>query len=342
MKKAVVFLFVLVAFFCSGCNLITNTDTYFAENIDMTPRQIALSGEMDTVSVVEQVKGAVVGIQANITGSYAIGSGVAIADNGYILTNQHVIDGAKSVVVYFANQTKSSAQIIWQDSSQDLAVIKSETALPYLVCSEEKVKVGEDVLAIGTPLTLDFKHTVTKGIISALNRTLQVENENGTVSYMQNLIQHDASINPGNSGGPIINLKGEVVGINTLKASEAEGIGFAIPISVGKTAIEKLSVSQDWMPSYMGIFALDNEVARFQGEKLSTNQGVFVASVDEKSLCKDCFIKGDIILEINGEKVNSVLDLRLALYKYKSGDSVIVKVLRNDEIIETRCNMSQR
>ncbi len=342
MKKAVVFLLVLVAFFCSGCNLITNTDTYFAENIDMTPREIALSGEMDTVSVVEQVKGAVVGIQANITGGYAIGSGVAIADNGYILTNQHVIDGAKSVVVYFANQTKSSAQIIWQDSSQDLAVIKSETALPYLVCSEEKVKVGEDVLAIGTPLTLDFKHTVTKGIISALNRTLQVENENGTVSYMQNLIQHDASINPGNSGGPIINLKGEVVGINTLKASEAEGIGFAIPISVGKTAIEKLSVSQDWKPSYMGIFALDNEVARFQGEKLSTNQGVFVASVDEKSLCKDCFIKGDIILEINGEKVNSVLDLRLALYKYKSGDSVIVKVLRNDEIIETRCNMSQR
>ncbi len=342
MKKAVVFLFVLVAFFCSGCNLITNTDTYFAENIDMTPREIALSGEMDTVSVVEQVKGAVVGIQANITGGYAIGSGVAIADNGYILTNQHVIDDAKSVVVYFANQTKSSAQIIWQDSSQDLAVIKSETALPYLVCSEEKVKVGEDVLAIGTPLTLDFKHTVTKGIISALNRTLQVENENGTVSYMQNLIQHDASINPGNSGGPIINLKGEVVGINTLKASEAEGIGFAIPISVGKTAIEKLSVSQDWKPSYMGIFALDNEVARFQGEKLSTNQGVFVASVDEKSLCKDCFIKGDIILEINGEKVNSVLDLRLALYKYKSGDSVIVKVLRNDEIIETRCNMSQR
>ena len=342
MKKAVVFLFVVVAIFFSGCNLLTNTDTYFAENIDMTPRQITLSGEMDTVSVVEQVKSAVVGIQANVTGGYAIGSGVAIADNGYILTNQHVIDGAKSVVVYFANQTKSSAQIIWQDSSQDLAVIKSETALPYLVCCEEKVKVGEDVLAIGTPLTLDFKHTVTKGIISALNRTLQVENENGTVSYMQNLIQHDASINPGNSGGPIINLKGEVVGINTLKASEAEGIGFAIPISVGKTAIEKLSVSEDWKPSYMGIFALDNEVARFKGEKLGTNQGVYVASVDEESLCKDCFIKGDIILEINGEKVNSVLDLRLVLYKYKSGDSLIVKVLRNDEIIETRCNMSKR
>ncbi len=342
MKKAVVFLFVLVTLFCCGCNLITNTDTYFAENIDMTPRQIALNEEMDTVSVVEQVKSAVVGIQANLTGGYAIGSGVAIADNGYILTNQHVIDGAKSVVVYFANQTKSSAQIIWQDSSQDLAVIKSETALPYLVCSEEKVKVGQDVLAIGTPLTLDFKHTVTKGIISALNRTLQVENENGTLSYMQNLIQHDASINPGNSGGPIINLKGEVVGINTLKASEAEGIGFAIPISIGKTAIEKLSVSNDWKPSYMGIFVLDNEVAKFKGEKVSTNQGVFVASVDEKSLCKDCFIKGDIILEINSEKINSVLDLRLALYKYKSGDSIIVKVLRNDEIIQTRCNMSQR
>ncbi len=342
MKKAVVFLFVLTFVLFGGCNLISNTDTYVQENIDMTPRLISLSTEMNTVSVVKEVKSAVVGIKANINGGYSIGSGVAIAEDGYILTNQHVVDGAKSLVVYFANQTQSPATVIWQDSSLDIAVIKSNISLPYLVCSEETLEVGEDVIAIGTPLTLDFKHTVTKGIISALNRTLQFENANGTISYMQNLIQHDASINPGNSGGPIINLKGEVVGINTLKASEAEGIGFAIPISIGKTAIQKLSTNNSWTPSYMGVFVLDNDVAKFQGEKITSLQGVFVSSVDENSICKDCFIKGDIILELNNKKINSVLDLRLALFGYKSGDSVIVKVLRNDEIIEMRCNISQR
>ncbi|MBO5884692.1 MAG: trypsin-like peptidase domain-containing protein, partial [Clostridia bacterium] len=214
--------------------------------------------------------------------------------------------------------------------------------MPYLICSSNQSSVGEDIIAIGTPLTLDFKHTVTKGIISALNRTLEIPNQNGTISYMQNLIQHDASINAGNSGGPIINSNGEVVGINTLKVSDAEGLGFAIPISVGKTVIEKLSVDENWTPSYMGVFGLDTEVAIFKGEKLSSNQGVYVANIDEDTICKDYFKKGDVIVDVNGHKILTLLDLRLQLYKYKAGDILNITVIRNGEPIEIRYHMLSR
>lgn len=340
MKKAVVFLFVVFCMVFSGCQFFARVDS--KENIDMTPREISVARKSNTVELVEQVKSAVVGIQCNLKSGYSIGSGVAVSDGGYILTNQHVVDGAKSIKIYFADKTSTSASIIWQDKVLDLAVIKSNVNMPYLICSSNQSSVGEDIIAIGTPLTLDFKHTVTKGIISALNRTLEIPNQNGTISYMQNLIQHDASINAGNSGGPIINSNGEVVGINTLKVSDAEGLGFAIPISVGKTVIEKLSVDENWTPSYMGVFGLDTEVAIFKGEKLSSNQGVYVANIDEDTICKDYFKKGDVIVDVNGHKILTLLDLRLQLYKYKAGDILNITVIRNGEPIEIRYHMLSR
>ena len=342
MKRAVVFLFVLCFTMLCGCDLFINTDSYQNENINMTPRQISVSNNASTVELVEQVKGAVVGIECSVAGGYSIGSGVAVSDGGYILTNQHVINGARNIIVHFADKTNSTASVVWQDSSQDIAVIRSNVNLPYLVCSNEIARVGEDVIAIGTPLAIDFKHTVTKGIVSAINRTLQIENTNGTLSYMQNLIQHDASINPGNSGGPIINTKGEVIGINTLKASDAEGLGFAIPISIGKTAINKLVNNSTWTPSYMGVLGIDVEVAKFNGKNVNANYGAYVLDIDQTTLCKDCLQKGDIITEINGAKINSVLDMRLAIYNLNSGDVVNIKLIRDDQIIETRCNIGSK
>lgn len=340
MKKAVVFLFILFGVVLSGCKLFSTSTTY--ENIDMTPREISVNQNSNTVELVEQVKSAVVGIQCSVRGGYSIGSGVAIKDGGYILTNQHVVNSSNNINIYFADKTSTSATLIWQDRSLDLAVIKSNINMPYLTCSNKKSSVGEDIIAIGTPLTLDFKHTVTKGIISALNRTLEVPNSNGTITYMQNLIQHDASINAGNSGGPIINSNGEVIGINTLKVSDAEGLGFAIPISVGKTAIERLSADENWNPAYLGVFGIDTEVARFKGEELSVNSGVYIASIDENTISKECFKKGDIIVDINGQKINTLLDLRLELYKYKAGDNLNVKVIRDEKIVELRCHMLSR
>ena len=340
MKKAVVFFMLLfVSLFC-GCNLFL--DTHTKENVDMTPRQISVSENLNTVELIEQVKSAVVGIECETSGGYAIGSGVAIKNDGYILTNQHVINGARNVRVYFADKSNADAKIIWQDSAQDLAVIKSSVNMPYLTCSTQNSMVGEDVLAIGTPLALDFQHTVTKGIVSANNRTIEIQNTNGTFGYMQNLIQHDASINPGNSGGPLINNKGEVIGINTFKASDAEGMGFAIPISVGKYVIDNLSINNNWTAGYMGILGLDIDVARIKGEQVSAKTGVFVAEIDENTICKDYFKKGDVIISLNEESINTLLDLRLQLYQYSSGDILNVKVLRDGEIVDVRYNMLKR
>ena len=352
MKKAVVFLtknliFALIlVIFCilGGCiNTKHNIDNY-DESVNMTPRQITIANSMQTTEVVEEVKSAVVGISCTLYNGYSVGSGVAVAPNGYILTNQHVISGARNLTVYFADKTESSANIIWQDSSIDLAVIKTSRDIPYLECGDDgDVTTGEDVIAIGTPLALDFTHTVTKGIVSALNRTLQVENSNGKVSYMQNLIQHDASINPGNSGGPLINSRGQVIGINTLKATEAEGLGFAIPIVVGQSVLSNLSINPQWTSAYMGVFGFDSNVAKFRGEKVDTNSGVYITNIDEKVEKSLGGLKtGDIIIEINGHNIKNMLDLRTTLYKYKCGDKLFVKVIRNGEELTLNCTLCER
>ena len=240
---------VLVLFFCfsvtafSGCFGINNSTGNEVPdvNIDMTPRQISANNSTDFEEIVENVSPAIVGINAVYNNMQSVGSGVAVAENGYVLTNNHVVEGANSITVYYANKTSGKATLIWNDPAMDLAIIKTNINMPYLKTGDSNlVEAGQDVIAVGTPLTLQFKHTVTKGIISAKNRTIEISNEDGTTSYLQNLFQHDASINPGNSGGPLINSNGEVIGINTLKVSEAEGIGFAIPVGIALPVVNHI------------------------------------------------------------------------------------------------------
>ncbi len=340
MKKAVIFLCFIFTFTFSGCLFNANVDTY-DENIDMTPRQIQVGDKTSLVDVISSVKGAVVGVLAVTSRGYSIGSGVAISDGGYIVTNHHVIENSSAITVYLADQTTSSAKLLYSDSAMDIAVIKSEKNLPHLVCSTGALNVGEDVIAIGTPLSLDFKNTVTKGIVSALNRTVGVSNLGGYTTYMQNLIQHDASINPGNSGGPLLRTNGEVVGINTLKASDAEGIGFAIPISIGQTIVQNLSKeNENFSQGYLGVFAVDVEIARFENLKVSEKTGAYVYSVDENST--SIIQRGDIILEIDGTRINNALDFRLYMYNVKPNQNISIKINRAGEIIELMCNVAPK
>ena len=318
-----VFIFMVMV---SGCDLSLKPN--ISGTTDMTPRLIELSGVQSTTSVIESVKGAIVGIKSILAKGYAVGSGVAIKEGGYILTNQHVISGSRGITVYFADNTATTASLIWQDSSMDLAVIKSNVDMPYLNVETENLAVGEDVIAIGTPLSLAFGHTVTKGIISALNRTIEVENDNGTVTYMQNLIQHDASINPGNSGGPLINMSGRVVGINTLKASDAEGIGFAIPIVVGQVAVSRLSADNGYTAPYMGIFGVSSYYARAKETSLD-GDGLYIMDIDEKGISRlNGITAGDIIYKIDDYKINDFLDLRKFLYSKNTGDEITVYLYR--------------
>lgn len=324
----------------SGCMLTKQTE--IDTTVDMTPRLISAQSGLETEQVVENVKGAVVGILANQKLGSSVGSGVAIAENGYILTNHHVVSGATSMVVFFADKTQGTAKLVWSDPSIDLAVIQANRNLPYLECGSSKtLKVGQDVIAIGTPLALQFKHTVTKGIVSALGRTLEV----GTIgdsTYLQNLIQHDASINPGNSGGPLISMDCKLVGINTLKADASEGIGFAIPIEAGEAIAKNVIANKTFAPAYIGLFGFDASIAAFHGET-SNQDGVFVVTVDNKSPAAQAGVqKGDVVVAVGNQPINSVLDLRIALYQYAKGDRITVKVIRDGKEMMFEMNAEER
>lgn len=330
MKKILSLCF-LFMFILSGC--VNRSQFEQADfSVDMTPRLIMASEYKSATEIVESVKSAVVGISANLGGGYSVGSGVAIADGGYILTNHHVVENSNSIVVYFADKTSVTAKFIWSDSSLDMAIIKSSKNMPFLECGSSKdLLVGEDVLAIGTPLTLQFKHTVTKGIVSALNRTLEIQSMGGA-SYLQNLIQHDASINPGNSGGPLISLNGKVVGINTLKASKSEGIGFAIPIEVGCAISERLIANNDFEPPYIGVFGFDADIANYYGETTMEN-GVYVVSIDHKSVAyKAGLDEGDLIVKIGDVEIKSLLDLKMQMFSYSVGDTIKIEFIRDGKL----------
>lgn len=172
-----------------------------------------------------------------------LGTGIIVAENGYILTNEHV-SGRKNSTCYITLNTGKTytGTVVWSNSDVDMAMIKiNEKGMPYATLgNSDEVAVGQTVYAIGNPIGYEFQRTVTSGIISAKDRTIKLE-ENGEEVYMEDLIQTDATINPGNSGGPLINHNGEVVGINSVKITSAEGIGFAVPINTIKTVIEKFN-----------------------------------------------------------------------------------------------------
>lgn len=322
MKKFAFFLIICsLAFCCTACETInTNIDT----SVDMSPRLISTTQVLNSVEIAETVKSAVVGISASIPGGTSIGSGVAIADGGYILTNHHVISGATSLAVYYADKTSGSASYIWSDSSIDLAIIKSAKNMPYLDTSPlSEVAIGEDVLAVGTPLSLQFQHTFTKGIVSALNRTIEIESLGGYTTYMQNLIQHDASINSGNSGGPLINTQGKVIGINSLKASDAEGIGFAIPIETATSVAVRVIPVNSFQQVYLGVFGCDAELAKYK-EQTSLDNGVYVVDIAENSPIKDGLKVGDVITGINDREIKNTLDFRKAIYGLSRGEEIII------------------
>ena len=185
-RKFFVILLIFNLCLFSGCTLSTNIDNFSDSSIDMQPRLIGANQGNSLEQMVKNVAPAVVGISALYGNGESVGSGVSIAPGGYIVTNDHVISGARAITVYFADKTSAEANLVWKDSATDLAIIKTNASMPYLETSSIKdVKVGEDVVAIGTPLTLQFKHTTTKGIVSALNRTLETTNDDGTPIFSQ-------------------------------------------------------------------------------------------------------------------------------------------------------------
>jgi len=307
---------------CSGCSVLDIMDGVGDYDKAIESKQITLYENSTTQEVASAVGPAIVGISGRYSNGESVGSGVCLAEGGYILTNSHVISGADKITLYLSDKSSATAKIIYDNPVLDLAIIKSSKNMPYLpIGSSDDILVGEDVLAVGTPLTLTLTHTFTKGIVSALNRTLKVDSDSGE-GYMQNLIQHDASLNPGNSGGPLLNGRGEVIGINTLKIATGEGIGFAIPSKSFESLLGSYVKNINYEVPYLGLYGYDSEIANYEDSSISS-LGFYVLSVNDNSpLINLGVTKGCVVTEFNGKKINNTLDLKDELYKLTTSDMV--------------------
>lgn len=292
---------------------------------------INISNNATIEEIAKAITPAIVGISGVQGNSQSVGSGVCVAKNGYVVTNSHVVNGCDEIILHLSNKETANAKIIYEDTVLDFAIVKSNKEIPYLRLSEENVNVGEDVLAVGTPLSLNLTHTFTKGIISATNRSLKVSLAKGE-GIMQNLIQHDASLNPGNSGGPLINERGEIIGINTLKISGGEGIGFAIPVKSFKSLLNNYLSDEDYVVPYLGVYGMDCEIANFQGIT-DENNGFYVIDIASNSPMKhEGLESGGVITKINNRLIINTLDFKDELYKYKKGSIIDVEYIKNGEI----------
>lgn len=269
----------------------------------------------------------------NSTESLGLGTGIIVSKNGYILTNWHVAgEKYSNCYITLENGNISNGSVVWVDKDLDLAIIKiSASNLTQITLGDsDSIKIGQTAYAIGNPIGLEFQRTVTSGIISGINRTVKIDDEKGA-SYMEDLIQTDATINPGNSGGPLINSKGEVIGINTVKITEAEGIGFAIPINIVKPIIESFSNNGKFEEAYLGIFAYDKNVIPYLDSSIDFNSGIYVAQISTNGPSYNSGLRtGDIITKIDEITVNKMSELRTYIYTKNVGDEVSLTILRNN------------
>jgi serine protease Do len=262
-----------------------------------------------------------------------LGSGVIVdSGEGYIITNNHVIDNADQINVRLYNGDEHSAEVVGADPGSDVAVLKVDVAdLPAIPLGDsDGIRVGEMVLAIGSPLQESFAHTVSQGIISASGRSSL------GLNLYENYIQTDAAINPGNSGGALINLDGELIGINTAIASRSggsQGIGFAIPINMVKSVMEDLIEDGRVSRGYLGI-EVGGEVDRTMARALEMDspRGFIIGNVEQGGPADEAGLKsGDVVVELNGEPVRDFYDFRIAIASSSPGTEVDLGIFRDGE-----------
>lgn len=267
-----------------------------------------------------------------------VGTGVIVDPKGFILTNSHVVDDgmASQVTVMFDDKTSTKAEVIWNDKSIDLAIIKvDQQGLPVAELGDsDKTEVGDIAVAIGNPLGLEFQRTVTEGIISGLDRTITVQNTDGSTAKMEHLLQTSAAINPGNSGGPLLNEKGQVIGINSAKAGEGEGLGFAIPINMAKPIVEQFKETGSFEKVVLGIQVVG--VAEYQqgfNVDFGIDEGVIIIKIDPNSVAEKNELQvNDVIVKMGDKEIKKSQDLLAYLYLVKAGDKIDAEVWRNNKL----------
>lgn len=313
-----------------------HNNTIAKENINLkssAEEQLSIqkTGTSSISIVAKNLMPAVVGITSTTNptptskGETGVGTGIIVDKKGYILTNNHVASKQTSdISVSLFDGRNIKGKLIWSDESLDLAILKitGDNLTVAKLGDSKMLTVGDAAIAIGNPLGLNFERTVTSGIISAVNRS--IAEEDGPL--MEDLLQTDASINPGNSGGPLININSQVIGINTIKVTSAEGMGFAIPINIIKPILNGIKEKGSFVTPIVGILGIDKLMEGFV-PGIKVQNGIYVYDVISGSPASlNGIKKSDIILSINGILINTMVEFRSNLYNIGVGNSVILKV----------------
>lgn len=282
------------------------------------------------------------------------GSGFIVSKDGMILTNKHVVSDSKADYTVLTNDgQKYPAKVVALDPVQDIALIKiqsTNTFTPVVLGDSSDLQIGQTAIAIGNALG-QFSNTVSVGVVSGLQRTISASDQSGGFSEtLENIIQTDAAINEGNSGGPLLNLKGEVIGINTATAQGAQSIGFALPINIAKKDIDQVAKTAKIVYPFLGVrYALVDSKIK-QKYNLSVDYGAYVltgqngeSAVSSGSAAEKAGIKEkDIILEINGEKISQSNSMATIIQKYSAGDKINLKLLRDGKEMDVQATLGER
>ncbi len=343
-----------------------------SQNIQSQSMDQAVPASINTVSfnvetsitqAIEKASGSVVGV-INIQNNRMLepdkeagtGSGVIykkVNNKAYVVTNAHVVNGANKIEISLADGTRVDGTLKGQDIFMDLAVVEIDGSHVNEVAtfaSSETIKLGEPVIAIGNPLGLKFSGSVTQGIISGLDRLIPIDiDQNGVVDWEADVIQTDAAINPGNSGGALINVNGDVIGINSMKVNQTsvEGIGFSIPISIAKPIIESLEVHGMVKRPFLGVVSGSlSDIASYHWKNTfrlpdEVTEGLYIEGVASGSPAQKAGLQEmDVITEFDGQKIKSVVELRKYLYqKKKVGETLAVTYYRNGEKQQTKLTL---
>ena len=336
-------------------------------NFSSTGQQTVIQGKVTTneekavTSVVSQSINSVVSIlsegEVSIPGFPSLtqevkgaGSGFIVSSDGMILTNKHVVQYTNlEYTVILQNSEKYKAQVLARDPIQDLAILKiKKTGLkPLTLGDSNNLQIGQTVIAIGNALG-EFQNTVSVGVVSGLSRKITAGG-GGTIETLEQVIQTDAAINEGNSGGPLLNLSGQVIGINTAMASGAENIGFAIPINIAKAAIDKFKEKGEITYPFLGVSYLPINEAVQEAYNLPVNYGALIAKSEEgpavvpgSGADKAGIKENDIILEMDGRKITEQNTLSKMILNHKAGDKVKLKILRKGKTIEVIAELGER
>lgn len=327
-------------------NAAPAVDTLVVKNTDV---------ETSVTQVVQQIGPAVVTVVGTVPGqrtffgrtadSQVSGSGVFISEDGYILTNNHVVEDATDLQVILSDGSQQPAELVGADVYADLAVLKTAAPAPAIASlgNSDSLDPGETVIAIGSPLG-DFMNSVTVGVVSATGRSI----DSGYGYQIEGLIQTDAAINEGNSGGPLVNLAGEVIGINTLvvrssgSGNVAEGLGFAMPSNTAQAVASQIIETGRFSRPYLGLQwqAITPNIARMY--RLPVEWGVYVTDVVNGSPAFQAGIQsGDIITQVGEFKLNESQSYINALFEYQPGDQVTIGLVRDGQAIEVQVVLSE-